>query len=100
MQVSRNLSTFYRYSRVVLLTLLFSACTSQEVVSYRIRPTTTTVHTENLNRSSGFQFKVYAGPIISDRWMPLTMAYSLAGAGMPAGKVIRTARASKSFEKV
>ena len=66
MQVSRKLSTFYRYSWVVLLALLFSACTSQEEVSYRIRPTTTTVHTENLDNGSGFQFKVYAGPIVTD----------------------------------
>ena len=49
MRVSIQQTTFSRYSRVVLLTLLFSACTSQEVVSYRIRPTTTTVHTENLS---------------------------------------------------
>lgn len=66
MRVSIQQTTFSRYSRVVLLTLLFSACTSQEVVSYRIRPTTTTVHTENLSNSSGFQFKVYAGPIVTD----------------------------------
>nr|WP_321272777.1 septal ring lytic transglycosylase RlpA family protein [uncultured Tolumonas sp.] len=66
MRVSIQPTTFSRYSRVVLLTLLFSACTSQEVVSYRIRPTTTTVHTENLSNSSGFQFKVYAGPIVTD----------------------------------
>ncbi len=66
MRVLIQHTTFSRYSRVVLLTLLFSACTSQEVVSYRIRPTTTTVHTENLSNSSGFQFKVYAGPIVTD----------------------------------
>lgn len=66
MQVSVTLTTFYRYSRVMLLALLFSACTSQEEVSYRIRPTTTTVHTEDLTRDSGFQFKVYAGPIVTD----------------------------------
>lgn len=66
MRVSIQQTTFSRYSRIVLLTLLFSACTSQDVVSYRIRPTTTTVHTENLDNGGGFQFKVYAGPIVTD----------------------------------
>lgn len=52
---------------VLLLTanLLLTACTTQEV-SYRIRPTKTTITTENMDSGPAFQFKVYAGPIYSD----------------------------------
>ncbi|WP_051448958.1 septal ring lytic transglycosylase RlpA family protein [Tolumonas lignilytica] len=64
MRFSVTTSTYYRHSLILLL-VLFSACTSQEI-SYRIRPMTTTVHTEDLNSGSRFQFKVYAGPIVTD----------------------------------
>jgi rare lipoprotein A len=50
---------------IISVMLLLTACTTQEV-SYRMRPTKTTVTTETLDDSPGFQFKVYAGPIYSD----------------------------------
>jgi rare lipoprotein A len=66
MRLSAKLLPLYRYSWCALLTLLFSACTSEEVVNYHIRATKTTVHTQNMDSDSGFQFKVYAGPIVTD----------------------------------
>jgi len=65
MRFSVTTTAFYRYSRVLLLTVLFSACTSQEV-SYRMRPTKMTVRTGEISSYSGFQFKEYAGPIVND----------------------------------
>ncbi len=65
MRFSVTTTAFYRYSRVLLLTVLFSACTSQEV-SYRMRPTKMTVRTDEISSYSGFQFKEYAGPIVND----------------------------------
>lgn len=53
-------------SKALAFVLLFTACTSQEVVSYRIRPMKTTVHTQDMQADTGFQFKVYAGPIVND----------------------------------
>ncbi len=66
MRFSANKFQFLRISQIFLMALLFTACTSQEEVSYRLRPTKTTVHTEDMGGYSGFQFKVYAGPIVND----------------------------------
>ena len=66
MQVSVISKLMIQHSKALALALLFTACTSQEVVDYRIRPMKTTVHTQDAQDDTGFQFKVYAGPIISD----------------------------------
>lgn len=66
MRFSVTLSTFCRYSCLLLLAVLFSACTAREEVSYRIRPTKTRVLTADSGNYSGFQFKEYAGPIVTD----------------------------------
>lgn len=55
-----------RLFSVPLLALCLSSCTTQEEVSYRMRPMKTTVHTEDVS-NTGFQFKVYAGPIYTDQ---------------------------------
>lgn len=41
-----------------VLSFSFYGCSNQEAVSYRIRPTTTTVHSENLDNSTGFAFSM------------------------------------------
>lgn len=66
MRFSANKFQLFRISHILFMAVLFSACTSQEEVTYRLRPTRTTVHTEDLGNYSGFQFKVYAGPIVND----------------------------------
>jgi rare lipoprotein A len=66
MRVSTLFSTLLHYSRFGLLSIIFSSFTTQYFVSYRIRPIKTTVHTQDTPEDTGFQFKVYAGPIVSD----------------------------------
>lgn len=66
MRFSVTFSAFCRYGCLLLLTLLFAACTAREEVSYRIRPTKTRVQTADSGNYSGFQFKEYAGPIVTD----------------------------------
>lgn len=50
----------------LLIAGLLSSCTTEEETNYHIRAMKTTVHTESVT-DTGFQFKVYAGPIYTDQ---------------------------------
>ena len=51
---------------ILSFAISFYGCSNPPTESYRIRPTKTTVHTDSLEVHTDFQFKVYAGPVVSD----------------------------------